>query len=125
MDNPGSCNTDSFLGNHPNKILIMENQDFKITDTLPFKKEEYVKDVEEYMKSPTEDLFYKLRKYRKQCIEYLKKHPDDFDMQVNLIDLNYLGISKSKPPVQKVQETKPQNMQDVIEDYWAEDDYYL
>lgn len=28
-------------------------------------------------------------------------------------------------PVQKVQETKPQNMQDVIEDYWAEDDYYL
>ena len=95
----------------------MENQDSKITDTLPFKKEEYVKDVEEYMKSPTEDLFYKLRKYRKQCIEYLKKHPDDFDMQVNLIDLNYLGISKSKPPVQKVQETKPQNMQDVIEDY--------
>lgn len=84
----------------------MENQDSKITDTLPFKKEEYVKDVEEYMKSPTEDLFYKLRKYRKQCIEYLKKHPDDFDMQVNLIDLNYLGISKSKPPVQKVQEDK-------------------
>lgn len=24
MDNPGSCNTDSFLGNHPNKILIMK-----------------------------------------------------------------------------------------------------
>lgn len=24
MDNPGSCNTDSFLGNHPNKILIMD-----------------------------------------------------------------------------------------------------
>lgn len=122
MDNPGSCNTDSFLGNHPNKILTMENQDLKITDTLPFKEEEYVRDVEEYMKSPTEDLFYKLRKYRKQCIEYLKKHPDDFNMQINLIDLNYLGISKSKPPVQ---ETKPQNMQDVIEDYWAEDDYYL
>lgn len=25
MDNPGSCNTDSFLGNHPNKILIMKS----------------------------------------------------------------------------------------------------
>lgn len=24
MDNPGSCNTDSLLGNHPNKILIMK-----------------------------------------------------------------------------------------------------
>lgn len=24
MDNPGSCNTDSFLGNHPNKILIIK-----------------------------------------------------------------------------------------------------
>lgn len=83
----------------------MKNQDSKITDTLPFKQEEYTKDVEEYMKSPTEDLFYKLRKYRKQCIEYLKRHPDDFNMQINLIDLNYLGISKSKPPVQ---ETKPQ-----------------
>lgn len=79
----------------------MKNQDSKITDTLPFKQEEYTKDVEEYMKSPTEDLFYKLRKYRKQCIEYLKRHPDDFNMQTNLIDLNYLGISKSKPPVKK------------------------
>ena len=24
MDNPGSCNTDSFLGNHPNKTIIMD-----------------------------------------------------------------------------------------------------
>ena len=100
----------------------MKNQDYKITDTLPFKQEEYTKDVEEYMKSPTEDLFYKLRKYRKQCIEYLMRHPDDFNMQTNLIDLNYLGISKSKPPVQ---ETKPQNIQDVVGENWADDAYYL
>lgn len=73
----------------------MKNQDSKITDTLPFKQEEYTKDVEEYMKSPTEDLFYKLRKYRKQCIEYLKRHPDDFNMQINLIDLNYLVYPKA------------------------------
>jgi hypothetical protein len=100
----------------------MKNQDSKITDTLPFKQDEYTRDVEEYMKSPTEDLFYKLRKYRKQCIEYLKRHPDDFNMQTNLIDLNYLGIFKSKPPVQ---ETKPQNIQEVVGENWVDDAYYL
>ena len=78
MDNPGSCNTDSFLGNHPNKILIMKS-------TIHI------------------------------CTECQVPREEGGGCYIFCNGKNFLPIP----------EEKPQNIQDVVGENWAEDAYYL
>ncbi len=78
MGPPGSCNTNSLLGNHPNKILIMKS-------TIHI------------------------------CTECQVPREEGGGCYTFCNGKNFLPIP----------EEKPQNIQDVVGENWAEDAYYL
>jgi hypothetical protein len=61
MDNPGSCNTDSLLGNHPNKILIMKSTTHTVQNARYLGKREEdvipsVKERDSFQSQPKKNL---------------------------------------------------------------------
>lgn len=62
---------------------------------------ELVKAIQDYSLFPTRALYHKLCHYREQCLRYLKNNPNDFDKQLDLVDLNHMGIPNKKPPINR------------------------
>lgn len=62
---------------------------------------EFVKAIQDYSIFPTRALYNKLCHYREQCLRYLKNNPNDFDKQLDLIDLNHMGIPDKKPLINR------------------------
>lgn len=67
---------------------------------------EFVKSIQDYSLFPTRALYHKLCHYKEQCLRYLKNNPNDFEKQLDLVDLNHMGIPDKKPPIKEVPNQK-------------------
>lgn len=62
---------------------------------------EFVKSIQDYSLFPTRALYHKLCHYKEQCLRYLKNNPNDFEKQLDLVELNHMGIPNKKPPIKR------------------------